>query len=176
MESNKELTNEVTTADNGNRTYNRNGFNKKPFNKKVKGLPPITEKFPEHIVNLASLVKHNAEIRRFTALGIINYLKQKGEITGTSNFIRFSWEKFAVINNGLIREYKYTEDFFIKALIASFTSFCASAEIIISKFLSTEENVGIKDIITDEEIQKIAKDNLNHKNDKDIVSVDDNED
>ena len=155
---------------------------KKSFNKdyrkdyrkplKVGGVNQLKEKFPEHIINLALLVKNNAEIRRFTAIGIINHLKKIGVITAEKNHISFKWNKFAVISNGLTSEYLYSEPFFIKALIASFTNFSASAQRIINQFLFIEENDDISSIKEDE-ISEIVNSNeqyvIQKNNDIEVV-------
>ena len=115
--------------------------------KKVKTVvPKFAEKFPEHIQHIALLINNNAEIRRFTALGILNYLLQKGEIHGNTRYVIFKWNKFAVSCDGLIREYSFKEPFFINALVASFASFSASAQKTIDKFLEKEMNMNISSI------------------------------
>lgn len=67
------------------------GF-KKPYakEKNADGLPVVTDNFPKHVVAIALLIKNNAEIRRFTALGILNYLLQKGEINGEHRYVSFT--------------------------------------------------------------------------------------
>ena len=82
-----------------------------------------------------------------TELAIINYLCQKGEISkisaeeqakGKGNYVNFLWDKFTVKSNGLSRDYRYTEKFFITALIGSFTSFAANSKEVIINFLKEE--------------------------------------
>lgn len=122
---------------------------------KFRGLPPVVKNFPEHVVQLALIIKNNAEIRRFTALGILNYLLQKGEISGDKRYVSFKWNKFAVKANGLMREYPYTEPFFINALVAAFTSFSASAQTTIDIFCHKEMSVGIDKAVDQEEVNEI---------------------
>ena len=124
--------------------------------KKKDGLPPIAANFPEHVVQIALLIKNNAEIRRFTALGILNYLLQKGEIKGTARYVSFKWNKFAVKCNGLMREYSYNEPFFLNALVASFASFSASAQRTIDNFCKKEMSVGINKAVDSEEVENIV--------------------
>lgn len=95
---------------------------------------------PEHIVNIAYIVKDNAAIRRFTALNIINYLKQTGKIEqdSTGNFVNFYWNKFCITSNGLKTEYSYKETFFLNCLVASFSQFAKNAQDAISIFIDTE--------------------------------------
>lgn len=132
--------------------------NRKPVNKKnfVNGLPPITAKFPEHFVQIALIIKNNAEIRRFTALGILNYLAQKKELNGDKRYVSFKWNKFAVIIDGLTREYSYNEPFFINALIAAFSSFSASAQRTIDNFCKKEMSIGIAKAADQGEIDNIV--------------------
>lgn len=123
---------------------------------KKKELPPITGRYPDHVVQIALLIKNNAEIRRFTALGILNYLLQKGEIKGNARYVSFKWNKFAVKCNGLMREYSYNEPFFLNALVASFASFSASAQRTIDHFCKQEMSVGIGKAVDQEEVNNIA--------------------
>lgn len=134
---------------------------------KFRGLPPVVKNFPEHVVQLALIIKNNAEIRRFTALGILNYLLQKGEISGDKRYVSFKWNKFAVKANGLMREYPYTEPFFINALVAAFTSFSASAQTTIDTFCHKEMSVGIDKAVDQEEVNEILGMTTSKSNDDD---------
>lgn len=100
---------------------------------------------PEHILEIAYMVKDNCAIRRFTALGIINHLKQVGVIKegNKANYVNFMWNKFKVSSNNLSHEYEYTEPFFLKALIASFGQFAANAQTTISNFMDEEGIDGV---------------------------------
>lgn len=131
-------------------------FDLKKDKDKVKGIAPAAANYPEHIVAIALLIKNNAEIRRFTALGILNYLLQKGEIKGDSRYVSFKWNKFAVKCDGLMREYFYTEPFFINALVASFSSFSASAQRTIDAFCHKEMSIDITKAVDSEEVERIA--------------------
>lgn len=122
---------------------------------KKKELPPVTGRYPDHVVQIALIIKNNAEIRRFTALGILNYLLQKGEIKGNARYVSFKWNKFAVKCNGLMREYSYNEPFFLNALVASFASFSASAQRTIDHFCKQEMSVGIGKAVDSEEVDNI---------------------
>lgn len=94
--------------------------------------------YPTHVVKLVNLVKSNSDIRRYTALGILNYLYQKGLIEEAKGYVSFNWTKFRVVNKGLSTEYRYVEPFFLNCLIASFTSFANAAQKIIKVFCSKE--------------------------------------
>lgn len=123
------------------------------------------DKYPEHVVNLALIIKNNAEIRRFTSIGIINYLLQKGEIKGDKRYVSFNWNKFTVSCGGLKREYFYNETFFLNALVAAFTSFSASAQRTIDKFCKVELKRNIESTCNQEEIDNIV--NMNECNQHD---------
>lgn len=131
---------------------------------KINGMPASASNYPEHIVNLALIIKNNAEIRRFTALGILNYLLQKGEINGKSRYVNFKYNKFAVSCDGLMREYLYTEPFFINALIAAFSSFSASAQRTINIFCEKEINKGLTDVASTKEVEDIVALNEEYTN------------
>ena len=140
---------------------------RKPFKKQF-GLPPITEKFPEHVVQLALLIKNNAEIRRFTALGVLNYLLQKGEIQGEKRYVSFKWNKFAVKANGLMREYSYNEPFFLNCLVAAFSSFSASAQRTIDAFCKKEMSASITKCVDQNEVTSITTLNEQYQNQGEI--------
>lgn len=113
-----------------------------PRYKTPNGINEALEHYPAHIVKLVNLVKSNSDIRRYTSLGILNYLQQKGLASkndkGKVGYVTFNWTKFRVNNNGLSTEYRYTEPFFLNCLIASFTSSANAAQKIIGIFCSKE--------------------------------------
>lgn len=117
---------------------------------------PAVKNIPTHVLELACIVKDNAEIRRFTSLAILNYLYQKNELHGKKGYVDFLWNKFAVKAGGLSREYRYTEPFFIKALVSSFTSFANSANKTINNFLEIELNTELSEITNNDEIVEIV--------------------
>lgn len=143
-----------TYNDNDNKGYKSESKTTKPYDKR---FSPATGNYPTHMVELAFIVHHNAEIRRFTALGILNYLMQKGEIKRVKSFVDFKWDKFTVKTDNLIKEYSFTEPFFLNCLVASFTSFAASAQKTITKFADKELNnyKGVE-LFNDEAISNIV--------------------
>lgn len=120
-----------------------NATSKKPFNKTKKNYPPtrdyVRPEIPEHLRNLVLLMKNNAEIRRFTALGIIDTLKENGELKGEKHYVDFKFNHFVVSDDGLRRDYRYNEIFFLNALVESFTRFANSAQVVITTFVETEK-------------------------------------
>lgn len=115
---------------------------KKSFNKTKKNYPPTREytrpEIPEHLRNLVLLMKNNAEIRRFTALGVIDALKESGELKGEKHYVDFKFNHFVVSDDGLRRDYRYSEIFFLNSLVESFSRFAASAQNVINEFIKIE--------------------------------------
>lgn len=136
------------------------------FDKRLKRLPPFVRKLPEHLLNMVLILMDNAEIRRFTGIGICNYLKQKGVITGTKNFTVFKYNKFAVISDGLSREFNYSEPFFITCLTASFSSFAAYAQRTIDDYCRNELNSELSDNVKQEDIDAIVAATEEYQNNK----------
>lgn len=147
----------------------RNNYGHKTFKPK-RDMAALAERFNDHVVRLASIVKNNSEIRRFTALGILNYLLQKGEISGDSRYVQFKWDKFGVKANGIMREYRYTEPFFLNALVASFTSFAASSQSVIDKFCVIELNQNIEDATNADDVAAIIESNKSIETDAPFVA------
>lgn len=132
------------------------------------------KRVPEHIRNLVYQIRNNTEIRRFTALGIINYLLSKGEIKGEKRYVNFLWDKFTVKCDGLCRDFLYTEPFFLNAFAASFASFAANAQRILNAFCIAEKNAGANEVLKQEEIDALAEINEAHQEEV-ISSVGDDE-
>ena len=144
-------------------------YNKDKKERKRTYVPERYAKLPKHILEIVFIIKFNAEIRRFTAKGIINTLFTKDEIKAKRPYVKFLWNKFVVNTNGLNREYNYNETFFINSLIASFQCFAETAQETINKFCSEE--------LSDDHIADISSDNINkiielNKQNADIKSVD----
>lgn len=160
---------DVVETDNKEKTYKSYKSNKFTKEKNKDGIPVIADKFPTHVVQIALLLKNNAEIRRFTAIGILNWLLQKGEIVGEKRYVSFKWNKFAVKSNGLMREYSYNESFFINALVASFSSFSASAQRVIDQFCKKEMSIDITKAVDQNEINNIVALNEEYQESTDSV-------
>lgn len=116
-----------------NRNTNR-GFVK---NRKVNGVPASSVKYPKHFTDMVLLLKNNAELRRFTALGILLQMHKNG-ISGEHEYVVFKWDKLSVIINGLAREYKYSEGFFVKSFIASLQCLVNEASSVMGEFVVKE--------------------------------------
>lgn len=152
---------------NGSYRGKQNNKNKKEH--KHAYVPERYAKLPKHILEVVFIIKFNAEIRRFTAKGIINTLFTRDEIKTKRPYIKFLWNKFVINTNGLNHEYNYNETFFINSLIASFQCFAETAQETINKFCFEE--------LSDDHIADISSDNINkiielNKQNADIKSVD----
>lgn len=152
---------------NGSYRGKQNNKNKKEHKRTY--VPERYAKLPKHILEVVFIIKFNAEIRRFTAKGIINTLFTRDEIKTKCPYIKFLWNKFVINTNGLNHEYNYNETFFINSLIASFQCFADIAQETINKFCSEE--------LSDDCIADISSDNVNkiielNKQNADIKNVD----
>ena len=121
----------------------------KPANKAVSGKTrtvvgkekrEINVNVPDHVLEIAYIPKDNAAIRRYCSLNILNHLSQIGVIRkdGKGNYVKFLWNKFCVSSDGIIKEYYYKENFFLVALISSFSQFANAAQQTISDFMDKE--------------------------------------
>lgn len=152
---------------NGSYRDKQNNKNKKEHKRIY--VPERYAKLSKHILEIVFIIKFNAEIRRFTAKGIINTLFTRDEIKAKRPYVKFLWNKFVVNANGLNREYNYNETFFINSLIASFQCFAETAQETINKFCSEELNDDYLADISSANIDKIIE--LNKQN-ADIKTID----
>lgn len=128
-----------------------------------KGKIPF-KNVPEHISRVSILLINNAELRRFTAIAIRNYLLQKNLVEEGTIYVKFSAAKFSVINNGLILQYRYTEQFFLNALVAAFPSFAASANKAIENLCQVELEKSTSDVVDKTIVEEIVENNKLHIN------------
>lgn len=122
----------------------------------TENMDAIIERFGEYNVKIATLMKYNAEIRRFTALGILNWLTQKNIIKAKSKYVTFKWNKFVVRVDGLNKEFSYKEDFFINALVASFASLANYATFVIKDFIKYEIEADASEVLNSEDIDELT--------------------
>lgn len=171
MESNNEVVDSASNA-----TVTQGYYPDKLARKEVKEkkISPLSnDKWAKNISvamrNLVYILRNNNDIRRYTALGIKNYLIQKGEIEGKNIAVFFFWNKFRVIVDGIVRDFSYKEKFFLTCFIASFSSFSNVAQKTINLFCEHEINKATSDVINVEEIDKVIADNQQYvDNDKNI--------
>lgn len=153
----KEVAKPATTVKKGNvpqanKSAVAGNVNQGPHKSKKVDLPQKGI-YPDHYIELVTILKNNAEIRRFCALNIINHLTQRNELYGKNKYVSFKWNKFVIKFNNLTREYSYTEPFFLNAFVASFANFSASAQRTLDNFTKMETSLGIRDSIDMSEVQ-----------------------
>ena len=95
---------------------------------------------PQHILDVVCIVKFNAAFRRHTSLNILHTLEDDGRINNSKGaYVDFLWNKFRVTaDGGLRREYRYTEDLFIDALIKAHADVATDNQKVINSMIDTE--------------------------------------
>lgn len=95
---------------------------------------------PEHIKNVANILKYNQGIRIECSKCIQNMLRNNGVIAKDgSSYVKFMNNKFAVIANGLSTEFRYTEAFFVSALVQGIVNFSDNCKQIIKEHCDKEK-------------------------------------
>lgn len=147
-----------------NAEVNKEETSKTPTTKEKKHNPKFSkkleealDKYPAHIIDIYMILRNNAEIRHYCSLGILNYLMQKGIIKGAKRYVAFKYNKFTVICDDLHQEFRYSEAFFLNALVASFASFANAASKTIDNFTKMELNKSAVEIVDDEEVNKMKQ-------------------
>lgn len=104
---------------------------------------PLGIDVPDHILEVAYLLKNNQAIRRYTSIGILNYLIQHDEINpdDKGKYVEFKWNKFTVSADGLKKEYSFYEEMFLIAIQAAFKSFAEDAEKVLNNFVDEENKI-----------------------------------
>lgn len=124
----EEQVNKLNGAATNRNNRNNHGF-VKPDTATI--IARACEKYGKEDVELALIVKNNAEIRRFTSKNIIAALNEGEQNPDDKVHVEFLWNKFKVSkkvgNTNISTEYLYTESFFIKAFVKSFEQFSASS-------------------------------------------------
>lgn len=101
---------------------------------------PVGINVPQHILDVVCIVKFNAAFRRHTSLNILHTLEDDGRINNSKGaYVDFLWNKFRVTaDGGLRREYRYTEDLFIDALVKAHTDVATDNQKVINSMIDTE--------------------------------------
>lgn len=101
---------------------------------------PVGINVPQHILDVVCIVKFNAAFRRHTSLNILHTLEDDGRINNSKGaYVDFLWNKFRVTaDGGLRREYRYTEDLFIDALVKAHADVATDNQKIINSMIDTE--------------------------------------
>lgn len=101
---------------------------------------PVGINVPQHILDVVCIVKFNAAFRRHTSLNILHTLEDDGRINNSKGaYVDFLWNKFRITaNGGLRREYRYTEDLFIDALVKAHADVATDNQKVINSMIDTE--------------------------------------
>lgn len=101
---------------------------------------PVGINVPQHILDVVCIVKFNAAFRRHTSLNILHTLEDDGRINSSKGaYVDFLWNKFRVTaDGGLRREYRYTEDLFIDALVKAHADVATDNQKAINSMIDTE--------------------------------------
>lgn len=101
---------------------------------------PVGINVPQHILDVVCIVKFNAAFRRHTSLNILHTLEDDGRIYNSKGaYVDFLWNKFRVTaDGGLRREYRYTDDLFIDALVKAHADVASDSQRVISIMIDTE--------------------------------------
>lgn len=110
-------------------------YNKPQTKKIVKKVAHATPQAPEEIQNVVKIIKYNANIRRHTALNILNTFVEDGFIPDTKGaFVDFMWDKYTVKHNGITKEYPY-DKCFVEALVKAHEDVAKDSSIVINTFV-----------------------------------------
>lgn len=98
---------------------------------------------PQHILDVVYIVKFNAAFRRHTSLNILHTLEDDGRIYNSKGaYVDFLWNKFRVTaDGGLRREYRYTDDLFIDALVKAHSDVASYNQHVIGVMIDTENEL-----------------------------------
>lgn len=101
---------------------------------------PVGINVPKHILDVVCIVKFNAAFRRHTSLNILHTLEDDGRIYNAKGaYVDFLWNKFRVTaDGGLRREYRYTDDLFIDALVKAHSDVASDSQHVIGVMIDTE--------------------------------------
>lgn len=101
---------------------------------------PVGINVPQHILDVVCIVKFNAAFRRHTSLNILHALEDDGRICNSKGaYVDFLWNKFRVTaDGGLRREYRYTDDLFIDALVKAHADVANDSQRVIGIMIDTE--------------------------------------
>ena len=110
-------------------------YNKPQPKKNVKKVAHAAPQAPEEIQNVVKIVKYNANIKRHTALNILNTFVEEGFIPDSKGaFVDFMWDKYTVKHNNITKEYKYDKTF-VEALVKAHEDVAKDSAVAINTFV-----------------------------------------
>lgn len=114
-----------------------------PSNKPQDRKTVIPKGVPESTAKVAAFINFNCDIRRHTAKNIITNAKEAGLVKQDSKcYVNFLWDKFRLKENGLTKEFLYTEDFFIRSFAKSFEDIAHDAGAVLENFFVDNDIYG----------------------------------
>lgn len=131
------------------------------------GLPHFVQNLDPHIVRMIRILHANADIRRYTALGIVSRLISKSTITEEGNYIRFRWDKYTVCSKGINTDYRYTEKLFLEAFVGAFSILATVASKALDNFCKCEFDKVTGEIVNGDEVDKASEHIIQHQLDSD---------
>lgn len=131
------------------------------------GLPPYVQDIEPHIVRMIRVLHANADIRRYTALGIVNRLIAKGVITEDGNYVRFRWDKFTVSSKGINNDYRYTDIVFLESFVGAFGILTTVASKSLDNFCKIEFDQMSGQKIDAENVDKVSNEIIKRQVDSD---------
>lgn len=103
--------------------------------KSVKKVAHAAPKIAEEIQNVVKIVRYNANIKRHTALNILNTFVEDGFIPDAKGaFVDFMWDKYTVKYNNITKEYQYDKTF-VKALVKAHEDVAKDSTVAINAFV-----------------------------------------
>lgn len=158
----------------GNRKQNSVQRRRSNFAQSFKAAEP-------ELFQMISFVRRNGEVKRHVSLAIINMMKQKGIVPADGKvYVKFLLNRYSVKVDGLASEHPYTDEFFVKALLASGPSIGSYIQLMVNDYLYEYDKITINDskYNTEEgkaELTDIAAFVINHITDKTIITEDDDD-
>ena len=110
-------------------------YNKPQPKKNVKKVGHAVPQVAQQLQDVVKIVRYNANIKRHTALNIINKFVEDGFIdNGNGAFVDFLWDKYTVKHNNITKEYKYDKTF-VEALVKAHSDIANDSTVAIKAFI-----------------------------------------
>lgn len=144
---------------------NDNPVNGEEAKKEIRypGLPRYVQNIEPHIVRMIRVLHANADIRRYTALGIVNRLIKNGIITEEGNYIRFRWDKYTVCSKGINTDYRYTEQVFLESFAGSFNILNTVSSKALDNFCKIEFDKNSGKVLDEDAVNGPSEDIIAHQ-------------
>lgn len=110
-------------------------YNKPQPKRNVKKVGHATPNVAEELQNVVKIVRYNANIKRHTALNILNTFVEDGFIPDSKGaFVDFLWDKYTVKHNNIVKEYQYDKTF-VQALVKAHSDVANDSTVAIKAFV-----------------------------------------